>query len=163
MGQPKVASVTWRDRIRRISQGFYETMGQQIPQTRRSKPMRAWSHVKILNRDLRSTVIFLRKPKGISQTFRLRGRHCKIVNHRLFLFRRGVQDVYRAATITSLVVKEVGKCRSQRFRCTEAICSLSGECNGCMSKWIARRILLISRTWSTNVHSSQKAEWVNKV
>ncbi len=37
--------------------------------------MRAWSHVKILNRDLRSTVIFLRKPKGISQTFRLRGRH----------------------------------------------------------------------------------------
>src|SRR5436190_12538584 len=76
MGQPKVASVTWRDRIRRISQGFYETMGQQIPQTRRSKPMRAWSHVKILNRDLRSTVIFLRKPKGISQTFRLRGRHC---------------------------------------------------------------------------------------
>src|SRR5206468_12609182 len=75
MGQPKVASVTWRDRIRRISQGFYETMGQQIPQTRRSKPMRAWSHVKILNRDLRSTVIFLRKPKGIGQTFRLRGRH----------------------------------------------------------------------------------------
>src|SRR6266567_8845870 len=75
MGQPKVASVTWPDRIRRISQGFYETMGQQIPQTRRSKPMRAWSHVKILNRDLRSTVIFLRKPKGISQTFRLRGRH----------------------------------------------------------------------------------------
>src|SRR2546428_13911521 len=77
MGQPKVASVTWRDRIRRISQGFYETMGQQIPQTRRSKPMRAWSHVKILNRDLRSTVIFLRKPKGIGQTFRLRGRHCR--------------------------------------------------------------------------------------
>src|SRR5947209_19666165 len=77
MGQPKVASVTWRDRIRRISQGFYETMGQQIPQTRASEPMRAWSHVKILNRDLRSTVIFLRKPKGISQTFRLRGRHCK--------------------------------------------------------------------------------------
>src|SRR2546425_12909027 len=76
MGQPKVAFVTWRDRIRRISQGFYETMGQQIPQTRRSKPMRAWSHVKILNRDLRSTVIFLRKPKGIGQTFRLRGRHC---------------------------------------------------------------------------------------
>src|SRR6266700_1473123 len=76
MGQPKVASVTWPDRIRRISQGFYETMGQQIPQTRRSKPMRAWSHVKILNRDLRSTVIFLRKPKGISQTFRLRGWHC---------------------------------------------------------------------------------------
>src|SRR5213075_3001409 len=76
MGQPKVASVTWRDRIRRISQGFYETMGQQIPQTRRSKPMRAWSHVKILNRDLRSTVIFIRKPKGIGQTFRLRGRHC---------------------------------------------------------------------------------------
>ena len=37
--------------------------------------MRAWSHVKILNRDLRSTLIFLRKPKGISQTFRLRGRH----------------------------------------------------------------------------------------
>src|SRR5213594_3165215 len=76
MGQPKVASVTWRDRIRRISQGFYETMGQQILQTRRSKPMRAWSHVKILNRDLRSTVIFIRKPKGIGQTFRLRGRHC---------------------------------------------------------------------------------------
>src|SRR5438309_12036345 len=75
MGQPKVASVTWRDRIRRISQGFYETMGQQIPQTRASEPMRAWSHVKILNRDLRSTVIFLRKPKGISQTFRLRGWH----------------------------------------------------------------------------------------
>src|SRR5881409_2214298 len=75
MGQPKVASVTWRDRIRRISQGFYETMGQQIPQTRASEPMRAWSHVKILNRDLRSTLIFLRKPKGISQTFRLRGRH----------------------------------------------------------------------------------------
>src|SRR5437867_10420982 len=77
MGQPKVAFVTWRDRIRRISQGFYETMGQQIPQTRRSKPMRAWSHVKILNRDLRSTVIFIRKPKGIGQTFRLRGRHCE--------------------------------------------------------------------------------------
>src|SRR5216683_4132817 len=77
MGQPKVASATWRDRIRHISQGFYETMGQQIPQTRASEPMRAWSHVKILNRDLRSTVIFLRKPKGISQTFRLRGRHCK--------------------------------------------------------------------------------------
>src|SRR2546427_10293321 len=76
MGQPKVASVTWRDRIRRISQGFYETMGQQIPQTRASEPMRAWSHVKILNRDLRSTVIFLRKSKGIGQTFRLRGRHC---------------------------------------------------------------------------------------
>src|SRR2546426_2740030 len=76
MGQPKVASVTWRDRIRPISQGFYETMGQQILQTRRSKPMRAWSHVKILNRDLRSTVIFIRKPKGIGQTFRLRGRHC---------------------------------------------------------------------------------------
>src|SRR6266542_1258772 len=76
MGQPRVASVTWRDRIRRISQGFYETMGQQIPQTRRSKPMRAWSHVKILNRDLRSTVIFLRNPKGIGQTFRLRGWHC---------------------------------------------------------------------------------------
>src|SRR6266850_2292108 len=76
MGQPKVASVTWRDRIRRISQGFYETMGQQIPQTRRSKAMRAWSHVKILNRDLRSTVIFIRKPKGIGQTFRLRGRQC---------------------------------------------------------------------------------------
>src|SRR6266508_328327 len=75
MGQPRVASVTWRDRIRRISQGFYETMGQQIPQTRRSKPMRAWSHVKILNRDLRSTVIFLRNPKGIGQTFRLRGWH----------------------------------------------------------------------------------------
>src|SRR6266702_6606340 len=76
MGQPKVASVTWRDRIRRISQDFYETMGQQIPQTRRSKPIRAWSHVKILNRDLRSTVIFLRKPKGIGQTFQLRGWHC---------------------------------------------------------------------------------------
>src|SRR6266487_1732705 len=77
MGQPKVASVTWRDRIRRISQGFYEIMGQQIPRTRASEPMRACSHVKILNRDLRSTVIFLRKPKGISQTFRLRGRHWK--------------------------------------------------------------------------------------
>src|SRR6266513_2149641 len=75
MGQPKVASATWRDRIRRLSQGFYETMGQQIPQTRASEPMRAWSHVKILNRDLRSTVIFLRKPEGIGQTFRLRGRH----------------------------------------------------------------------------------------
>src|SRR5438477_4262675 len=82
MGQPKVTSVTWPDRIRRISQGFYETMGQQIPQTRSSKPMRAWSHVKILNRDLRSTVIFLRKPKGIGQTFRLRGRHCRELKHR---------------------------------------------------------------------------------
>src|SRR5438128_12576969 len=78
MGQTKVTSVTWPDRIRRISQGFYETMGQQMPQTRRSKPMRAWSHVKILNRDLRSTVIFIRKPKGIGETFRLRGRHCFI-------------------------------------------------------------------------------------
>jgi hypothetical protein len=80
MGQPKVASVTWRDRIRRISQGFYETMGQQIPQTRASEPMRAWSHVKILNRDLRSTVIFLRKPKGIGQTFRLQGRHWFLIS-----------------------------------------------------------------------------------
>ena len=50
-----------------------------MPQTRASEPMRAWSHVKILNRDLRSTVIFIRKPKGIGQTFRLRGRHCIMV------------------------------------------------------------------------------------
>src|ERR1041385_4567564 len=76
MGQPRVASATWRDRIRRISLGFYETVGQQIPQTRESEPMRAWSHAKILNRVFKSTPIFLRKAKGISQTFRLLGWHC---------------------------------------------------------------------------------------
>src|SRR2546422_11442980 len=99
MGQPKVASVTWRDRIRRISQGFYETMGQQIPQTRRSKPMRAWSHVKILNRDLRSTVIFIRKPKGIGQTFRLRGRHWKRIILTLALLACAVQPARARGTI----------------------------------------------------------------
>src|SRR5437667_7284402 len=49
MGQARVASATWRDPIRRIFQGFYETVGQQIPQTRASEPMRARSHVKMLN------------------------------------------------------------------------------------------------------------------
>src|SRR6266566_8370570 len=55
MGQPRVASATWRERNRRISQDFYEIVGQQILQTSASKPMRAWSHVKILNRVFKST------------------------------------------------------------------------------------------------------------
>src|SRR5271156_5039937 len=73
MGQPRVASATWRDQIRRISQDFYEPVGQQTRRTKASKVVQAWNHVKSLNRVFRSTVIFVRNPKRIRQIFRLRG------------------------------------------------------------------------------------------
>ena len=54
---------------------FYEPMGQQTGQTRASKAALARRHVKIPNRVLQSTLIFLRKSKGIRPIFRLQGCH----------------------------------------------------------------------------------------
>src|SRR5208337_3221945 len=46
MGQPRVSSVTWRNRIKRISQGFYETVGQQIHLATKAKTALALNHRK---------------------------------------------------------------------------------------------------------------------
>jgi hypothetical protein len=110
MGQPRVASATWHDRIRRISQGFYETVGQQTRQTRASKAALAWSHVKILNRVLRPTVIFLRKPKGIRQTFRLWGRQCFVFySERLDLIWIMTSEKFIEKAVSNKTGKNIGK------------------------------------------------------
>ena len=56
MGQPKVASATWRGQNRRISRDFYEAPGQQTWQTRAAVAAQARCHVKTLNCVLREAV-----------------------------------------------------------------------------------------------------------
>src|SRR5208283_1197177 len=46
MGQPRVSSVTWRNRIKRISEGSYEPVGQQICWATQAKSALALHHVK---------------------------------------------------------------------------------------------------------------------
>src|SRR5207247_6575714 len=46
MGQPKVASATWRDRTKPISRDFYETVGQHKRQTRALRSSQAWDYAK---------------------------------------------------------------------------------------------------------------------
>src|SRR5271169_4999462 len=46
MGQPTVSSVTWRNQIKPISQGFYETVGQQIRLATKTKTALELNHGK---------------------------------------------------------------------------------------------------------------------
>jgi len=53
MGQPRVASATWRDLNKRISLDSYDPVGQQTRRTMASEPIQACNHVKTLNQIFR--------------------------------------------------------------------------------------------------------------
>src|SRR5260370_42391430 len=76
MGQPRVASATWRDQNRRISQDFYEAVGQHMLKTVTTGTRLASDHGKSLNLVSSRQAKFLHKTKGNRQIFRLMGRLC---------------------------------------------------------------------------------------
>src|SRR5712671_7298628 len=76
MGQPRVASATWRARNKRISRDSYEPVGQPVRQTMASKPMWVWDQAKTLNHVSRQTTKSLRKPRWNPLGFPLMGPVC---------------------------------------------------------------------------------------
>ena len=74
MGQPKVASATWRDQSKRISRDFYETVGQQLEHTVAAEAALVNDHARILNRALAECAKLLRKPEGNGHNSWLMGR-----------------------------------------------------------------------------------------
>src|SRR5690242_9256707 len=74
MGQQVVASGTWRAQNRHISQGFYESVGQQSGQTVARRARLACAHVKTLNQLSADRLTFLGKTKGIGLVFSVMGR-----------------------------------------------------------------------------------------
>src|SRR5229473_5843648 len=86
MGQPRVASATWRARNKRISRDSYEPVGQPVRQTMASKPMWVWDQAKTLNHVSRQTTKSLRKPRWNPLGFPLMGPVCFRFLYSLDLF-----------------------------------------------------------------------------
>src|SRR5208283_442994 len=76
MGQPTVSSVTWRSRIKHISRGFYETVGQQIRLATKATTALALNHGKKSKSCFTFPCIICRDSSPFRQVFRLMGWLC---------------------------------------------------------------------------------------